>query len=75
MILAGKSKVNPVKQVLRNPDEIMTADIEQSRISMDVGEYTRRPIMPEIGDEEDEEFEAIEHQILKRALKSSSFRM
>lgn len=53
----------------------MTADIEKSRISMDVGEYTRRPIMPEIGDEEDEEFEAIEHQILKRALKSSSLRM
>lgn len=56
---------------MTNPDEIMTADIEQTRISMDVGAYTRKPIMPDLDQEEEHEFEAIEQQILKRAMKNS----
>jgi hypothetical protein len=49
----------------------MTADVGYSRIAMDVNDYTRVPIMPEIGQEEELEFEAYEQTILKRALKNS----
>lgn len=51
----------------------MTADIENARIAMDTGVYTYEPMLPEMNEEEEKEFEAVEEEVLKRALKNSNF--
>ena len=42
---------------------------------MDPGLYTYEPIIPELKEEDENEFEAIEEEILKRAMKNSRLGM
>ena len=58
-------------EVLRNPDEILLADVEESKIMMEAGQYRYEPLMPLFDEKEEEEFEGVEEGIIKQALQSS----
>lgn len=51
----------------------MVADVENSRIAMDPSSYIYQPMIPDLNEEDENEFEAVEAEILKRALKNSKF--
>ena len=66
------NKSSLLSPVMRNSDEILTADVQDRKIAMDVGSYTYTPIVQDFGDMEAKEFEEFENQVIRNAMKNSS---